>query len=1000
MTFCSNDPVNTHIQLYFSYTDIMPSDTLYIYDGPDMTAPLIGAYNNNSAPVLYLMPVNASIYNPTGCLTVRFVSDGSLEATGWAAEISCEPLCQSVVATLDLAITSPSPDTNYIAICPGTPITFAGYGEYSQNDYVYHQSDNTSTFEWHFGDGTTANGSVVTHTYLENGGYNITLFVTDVNGCVSTNSIDTRVIISGSPFTTISPPPVICANDTLELLFSMANDPNTTIGGDPFHVVMDASLGVTDTTFLPDGSGVTYSTSVVFNCFAPGQILHNAWDILSLCANMEHSFLGDLEIKLICPNGQSIILKEYPGGGGTYLGVPIDDDSVLDPGDGWEYCWSPTPTYGTMVAESASYGTLPAGSYAPFQSFAGLVGCPLNGQWTIEVSDNWALDNGYIFSWELSLNPAISPNNWEYTVPIVSMGWTNGPFIISSTSESITVNPTSAGVYEYTYTIVDAIGCTWDTSAFLTVIPSPVVDLGPDIMFCDPAASVTLDATNPGFTYEWNDGSNGATLLADASGIYSVTVSNGTCDASDDISVYYGDMSATTLSTDVSCYGEADGSIALSVTANSPPLTFAWNNGMTSEDLAGIPAGTYTVTITDVNGCNITASATIDGPDEIVISASPDVWICIGQNADLMASATGGTPGYTFQWSNGQTSSGISVNPVTTQSYSVQAFDANGCVSNTDNVNVNVHPPVTVEVSSDKTEICPGDAVVITAVASGGNGNYSYMLSDGTVVYPPFTDYPSDDISYTVVASDDCGSPTDQGTISINVMPLPPISFAPDTTQGCQPLTVKFNENSPDVGQSFTWNFGDIYSNNTSNKKNPVHIFEDAGVYDVTLTVTSADGCIISDVIEDLIAVFPLPDAEFLADPEIISVIKPVVLFHNLTTGAENYHWMFGDGDSSLAVHPYHTYPGIPQTYLVELITESDQGCRDTVYNKIIVKDEFTFFAPNAFSPDGDNANDEFGIFYHGIDPNDFKLVIYDRWGEIIFETNDPDTKWDGNAKA
>jgi subtilisin-like proprotein convertase family protein len=112
---------------------------------------------------------------------------------------------------------------------------------------------------------------------------------------------------------------------------------------------------------------------------------------------MEHSFMGDLEIAIECPSGQTIILVDYPnGGGGTFLGVPIDDDTQpAVQGTGFQYCWDPNSTNGTWSANSG--GTLPAGSYESDNPMAGLVGCDLNGDWTLIVTDNYdtphSLDN-------------------------------------------------------------------------------------------------------------------------------------------------------------------------------------------------------------------------------------------------------------------------------------------------------------------------------------------------------------------------------------------------------------------------------------------------------------------------------------------------------------------------------------------------------------------------------------------------------------------------------
>ncbi|MGM0650914.1 MAG: proprotein convertase P-domain-containing protein, partial [Bacteroidota bacterium] len=157
-----------------------------------------------------------------------------------------------------------------------------------------------------------------------------------------------------------------------------------------------------DTVFLPDGDGVSYTTSINVSGYAPGTTITSPFDIVSVCVNMEHSFLGDLIISLTAPDGTSITLQDQ-GGGGTYLGEPIDEGNDSIPGVGYDYCWTPNPMYGTMTQVADSLTTLPPGSYAPFEPFSDLIGCPVNGMWTITISDNWSVDNGYIFNWGINL---------------------------------------------------------------------------------------------------------------------------------------------------------------------------------------------------------------------------------------------------------------------------------------------------------------------------------------------------------------------------------------------------------------------------------------------------------------------------------------------------------------------------------------------------------------------------------------------------------------------
>ena len=577
----------------------------------------------------------------------------------------------------------------------------------------------------------------------------------------------------------------------------------------------------------------------------------------------------------------------------------------------------------------------------------------------------------------------------------------------ANTGSQITPTATNLSGGTYSVTVTDYNGCTSTSSATISE-PSNPLDItlfGTDVL-CFGGSDGTIDLTVTGgtqpYSFNWDSGNITEDISYLPAGTYCVTVTDALgCTISDCTTINEPTaLTYTTSTTNVSCFEGLDGMAAVNVANGTPPYTYLWNNGDVGSSAVNISAGTYIVIVTDDNGCSFTTSMTVTEPDRVMASTNADMWICIGETASLNAAATGGTPGYTFHWSNGQIAQNIDVLPVTTTQYCMHAEDSHGCISNNYCVNVNVYLPISIVVTSDVDRICPGEPVTLSVVATGGNGNYTHILNNSTVINPPYTDYPIQSLSYTITVSDDCGSPTDFGTVSITVLPMPPNSFSPDITEGCQPHTVQFIESSPDMGQTYNWNFDDENSYNTSANKNPSHIFEEAGVYDITLTVTDTNGCINVDVVEDLITVNPKPVAKFEPDPEIASVIKPVIYFNNLTIGAVDYHWFFGDGDSSLAENPYHIYASNEQTYIVELKVESEKGCLDTVFLEVRIKDEYTFFAPTAFSPDGDNINDEFFVVGHGIDERNFKLIIYNRWGETIFETDDPNAKWNGNVQG
>ncbi|MFH2142092.1 MAG: PKD domain-containing protein, partial [Bacteroidota bacterium] len=576
--------------------------------------------------------------------------------------------------------------------------------------------------------------------------------------------------------------------------------------------------------------------------------------------------------------------------------------------------------------------------------------------------------------------------------------WSNG-------DSTQSINSLSSGTY--TVTVSDQNGCTTTSS---TTISSPLAPLastisGTDITcfgFINGTVNLEVTGGTTPYSYIWNSGQATQDLNNVPPGTYNVTVTdfNGCTITQSIILSEPTQITYTTTTTPASCFGGSDGNATIIVSNGTPPYTYFWSNGGMGSSLNNIQPGIYSVTVTDNQGCTVSASATVLEPDKVIASIGSDRWICIGETTTLNTSATGGTPGYTYQWCHGPTGNSIDVSPIITTQYCVKAIDINDCESGLKYVTVFVYEPISISVSADKYEICIGDPVILNTTVSGGNGNYNYTLTNnGNTITLPFTDYPQGSITYEILASDNCGSPTDQASVDIIVNPLPPVSFMPDTTQGCRPLAVNFIEISPVSGQIYNWNFGDDNSYNTSNLKDPLHIYEYDGTYTVSLTVTSDKGCKNTKVNADLITVYPIPNAKFIADPEVASIIKPIVFFENLSSGAINYHWMFGDGDSSLNVSPYHQYAGLEGVYIVELRVESEFGCKDTIFNSVIIRDEYTFYAPTAFSPDNDLVNDEFFIIGHGIDENKFQLLIYDRWGEVIFDTEDVNGKWNGKAK-
>ncbi len=480
-TICSDGSSGTHIQLNFSGVDLAPGDEICFYDGQSTASPLLSCSSDYAPGSPFV--VQATAVNASGCLTVSFNSDASGVATGWAAVISCVPSCQTVLA--DLVSTNPAAvpaDTGWIDVCPGKRIFFTGAGIYPQNGYSYQQSDLTTTFEWNFGDGDISYGPSTSHRYDQPGGYYVQLFLTDSKGCRSTNLVNQRIRVAPRPAFSVTGTidNTICAGDTIHLSAGVDTaGTGKTLTVLPVPSSFNVAGSRADSLALPDGTGIPYQTSIFFSEFSPGQVLTNPFDLESICVNMEHSWMRDMEISISCPNGQSVILHNFGGqmGSEIFLGIPNDNDFFNPiPGIGFDYCWTPNATNPTWLQYANTYlpggGTLPAGDYSPYQPFSNLIGCPLNGEWTITVTDLWPIDNGYIFSWGIKFKDALYPDIETFTPQFTSWNWNNHPSIFFSTPDSISASPKNGGTAGYIFTVNDEFGCSWDTLVSISVLPA------------------------------------------------------------------------------------------------------------------------------------------------------------------------------------------------------------------------------------------------------------------------------------------------------------------------------------------------------------------------------------------------------------------------------------------------------------------------------------------------------------------------------------------------
>jgi gliding motility-associated-like protein len=299
---------------------------------------------------------------------------------------------------------------------------------------------------------------------------------------------------------------------------------------------------------------------------------------------------------------------------------------------------------------------------------------------------------------------------------------------------------------------------------------------------------------------------------------------------------------------------------------------------------------------------------------------------------------------------------------------------------------------------------CDGSAVQFNNTSSIGQGasisGYNWNFGDGSLnsnlSNPSHVFAQAGTYTVTLVAISNEGC-TDSIASSVTVHPLPVANFIHQNVAGCGPLIVAFTDSSYVASGTIStwfWNFGDGRS---STVQNPVHTYATTGNYAVSLTVTSNNGCVNTSTINNAVIVYPSPNALFTASPTVQSITNPVFDFINQSTGALTYNWLFGDGTSSPAENPQHIYADTGN-YRVTLWVTNSYGCRDSISRPIRVEPIFTFYIPNAFTPNEDGTNDYFHV--KGISIVDVKLSIFNRWGDQIYykEGQQEAAAWDGSV--
>jgi gliding motility-associated-like protein len=295
---------------------------------------------------------------------------------------------------------------------------------------------------------------------------------------------------------------------------------------------------------------------------------------------------------------------------------------------------------------------------------------------------------------------------------------------------------------------------------------------------------------------------------------------------------------------------------------------------------------------------------------------------------------------------------------------------------------------------------------MITATASDGNGGPYFFdwstAASGSGTSHSINESPAVTTNYQVEVSDGCETTHLFLDMDLTVSPVPNPMFNVVEDSICEKAIFELhNTTDPGMVQSSLWQISDgqVYSNLDTIITNSMN----DGIYDVSLTITSPDGCVNVTTVNGALRSMPRPTASFRYSPGTVTALNTAVTMDNLSIGNDISHWysQYGNPSVTTATNPVIVLPeGVVDNYIVQLIAETNFGCTDTVSQIIKVSPEVILYAPNTFTPDDDEFNATWKISIEGVESEGFELKVYNRWGEVVWKSFDPTAEWDGTFKG
>lgn len=652
------------------------------------------------------------------------------------------------------------------------------------------------------------------------------------------------------------------------------------------------------------------------------------------------------------------------------------------------YLWSTGATTQSITVPNPTFGTIYS---CELTTFTNTGSCSVDVQVEVQPTIVEPLytynQNCGSLNVQFTNNSTVNNNN-----TIIANLWNFGDGT-TSTQANPNHTYTTLGTYNVRLISFASSGCK-DTLIQQVVVKSiPTADFtAPNTCRYDTAyfANSSSDLINQALTYEWDfgDGSPLSTVqnpthAYGTSGNYTVTLevtNQDGCDNTKSLNITIYDLPSVDAGANIDACPYTN-----VIMAGSGAVSYAWSNGV-QNNTPFIPAtdGYYFVQGTDALGCKNVDSLLLTFLPAPVVSGGNDVVVC--ENTAVTLSGSGAI---NYTWDNGVVDNQAFTPTVGTHTYIVQGFDATNCFG-LDTVQVTVNPLPNVNAGPDQT-VCVGQTTYLA-----GSGAQSYIWDNGVVDNVGFI--PTQTSTYTVTGTSAAGCQnTDQVLVTIET-PIS-VNIGTDSNSGCEPYEANlYNLSTGTAAASTVWNFGDATSETTLNDT-VSHTFNNSGCYDITVTSTTALGCVWDSTFVSFICVYPNPTANFTPNPGVISVISPDVNMNNTSTGANFYIWNFGDGSEiSNATNPLHSFNvDLQQNFTVTLVAISEHGCVDSITKVVLMEKGVILYVPNAFTPDGNQFNPVFlPIVTSGIDVNQYQLEIWNRWGELVFSSKDTNVGWDG----